>query len=379
LNIAICQPVFKTAGRRDGRELLIDSELRTHFGFPPREKQMAHTMSDVARRAGVSPATVSRVLSKSPYIAVETVNKVLEAVEELNYRRNVHARRLATGKSDVFGLVISEITNPFFPELIRGFQAEAWDRGFDVLLLNTEYSRKRMESIIEKLIESDVRGVAIMTSSLDASIAAPLTEQGIGVVFCNFVPADRLVSNIRIGYEHGIAEAIEHVVSLGHNQAAVIAGPETSKTAVMIKQELISGLKQRGLDPYPVVDSDYHLDSGATAVQVVLSAAKRPTVIFCGSDLLAMGALTALEEAGIEVPEDISVVGIDDISFAHLTRPPLTTISVPREQLGLLSFQALDKMTQLKRQRGTEYSLETHLVVRKSTGPVGQKSQALRE
>jgi LacI family transcriptional regulator len=329
-------------------------------------------MNDVAKRAGVSPATVSRVLSKSPYIAVETANRVLEAVDELRYRRNVHARRLATGKSNVFGLVISEITNPFFPELIRGFQSEAWERGYDVLLLNTEYSKTRMESMIEKLIESDVRGVAIMTSSLDAGIAAPLTEQGIGVVFCNLVPADRLISNIRIGYERGITLAIEHVVSLGHHRAAVIAGPETSKTAVMIKQELVAGLKQRGLEAHPVVHSDYHMDSGATAVQAILAAKETPTVIFCGSDLLAMGALTALEEAGIEVPRDISVVGIDDISFAHLARPPLTTISVPREQLGVLSFKALDKMSQLKRQRGTEYSLETDLKIRKSTGPARQ-------
>ncbi len=330
---------------------------------------MAHTMNDVAKRAGVSPATVSRVLSKSPYIAVETVNKVLEAVDELRYHRNVHARRLATGKSNVFGLVISEIANPFFPELIRGFQSEAWDRGFDVLLLNTEYSKKRTESVIEKLIESDVRGVAIMTSSIDAGIADSLTEHGIGVVFCNLVPADRLVSNITIRYQTGITQAIEHVVSLGHHKAGVIAGPETSKTAAMIKQELISGLKQRGLDPYPVVHSDYHLDSGASAVQQILSVSETPTVIFCGSDLVAMGALTALEDAGIDVPGDISIVGIDDISFAHLARPPLTTIGVPREQVGILSFQALDKMSKLKRQRGAEYAVDTRLVVRKSTGP----------
>lgn len=335
---------------------------------------MAHTMSDVAKRAGVSPATVSRVLSKSPYIAVETVNRVLEAVDELRYHRNVHARRLATGKSNIFGLVISEIANPFFPELIRGFQSEAWDRGFDVMLLNTEYSRKRMESVIEKLIESDVRGVAIMTSSIDSNIAAPLTEHGIGVVFCNLVPADRLVSNITIGYQRGILQAIEHVVSLGHHRAAVIAGPETSKTAVMIKQELIAGLRQHGLEPSPVVHSDYHLDAGASAVQVILSAAETPTVIFCGSDLVAMGALMALEEAGMDVPGDISIVGIDDISFAHLARPPLTTIGVPREQVGVLSFQALDKMSKLKRQRGSEYLVETQLVVRKSTGPAAKRA-----
>jgi LacI family transcriptional regulator len=334
---------------------------------------MAHTMSDVAKRAGVSPATVSRVLSKSPYIAVETINRVLEAVEELRYHRNVHARRLATGKSDLFGLVISEIVNPFFPELIRGFQSEAWDCGFDVLLLNTEYSQKRTESIIQKLIESDVRGVAIMTSSIDNSVTSSLTEEGIGVVFCNLVPPDRLVSNITIGYERGIIQAIEHVVALGHHRAAVIAGPETNRTASTIKQALISGLNQRGLDPYPVTHSNSNLDAGASAVEVILSAPETPTVIFCGSDLIAMGALIALEAAGVDVPGDISILGIDDISFAFLARPPLTTISVPREQLGRISFQALEKMSKLKRQRGAEYSLETQLVIRKSTAPARQR------
>src|SRR5229473_6251726 len=162
---------------------------------------MGHTMREVAKRAGVSPATVSRVLNKTHYISVETERRVLEVVGQMKYFKNVHARRLATGKSDLFGLVISEIANPFFPELIRGFQSAAWDRGFDVLLLNTEYSQKRTESVIQKLIESDVRGVAIMTSSIDNSVTSSLTEQGIGVVFCNLVPPDRLVSNITIGYE----------------------------------------------------------------------------------------------------------------------------------------------------------------------------------
>jgi DNA-binding LacI/PurR family transcriptional regulator len=336
---------------------------------------MAYTMSDVAKRAGVSPATVSRVLSKSPYIAVETINRVLLAVDELRYHRNVHARRLATGKSDLFGLVISEIVNPFFPELIRGFQSEAWDRGFDVLLLNTEYSQTRTESIIRKLIESDVRGVAIMTSSIDNSVTSSLTDEGVGVVFCNLVPPERLVSNVTIDYERGILQAIEHVVSLGHQRAAVVAGPESSRTANNIKQALVAGLNQRGLVPFPVTHSNSSLDAGAFAVELILSAAERPTVVFCGSDLIAMGALTALEAAGVDVPGDISVIGIDDISFAFLARPPLTTISVPREQLGRISFQALEKMSKLKRQRGAEYTLETELVIRKSTGPArGRKA-----
>jgi|SRR5271169_796705 len=166
---------------------------------------MSHTMRDVANKAGVSPATVSRVLNKTQYIAPETEQRVLEVVRQLNYYKNVHARRLATGRSDLFGLVISEIANPYFPEIIRGFQAAAWDRGFDVLLLNTEYHRARTESVIRKLIESDVRGVAIMTSSVDKSTTAELPAAGIGVVFCNLGPPEQLISNISIDYPRGIS------------------------------------------------------------------------------------------------------------------------------------------------------------------------------
>ncbi len=338
---------------------------------------MAPTMNEVAKVAKVSAATVSRVLSKSPYISVATVNRVMAAVEQLHYHRNVHARRLAIGKSDLFGLVISEIVNPFFSEIIRGFQAAAWDRGFDVLLLNTEYNEKRTEAVVQKLIENSVRGVAIMTSSLDDHFISTLTSKGIGVVTCNPVRAHRLVSNLSIDYKQGLIQAIEHVASLGHRRAAVIAGPQTNRTASAIKQALVEGLKQRGLDPDPVAYSDYHFDAGASAVQAILSTKDTPTVIFCGSDLIAMGAMIALEEAGINVPNDISIVGIDDIPFSFLVRPALTTIRVPRESLGTLSFASLEKMLRLKRQRGAEYIVKTELVIRNSTA--AERKSALQQ
>ncbi len=342
---------------------------------------MAHTMNDVAKLAEVSPSTVSRVLSKNPYISADTVNRVMGAIKELNYHRNVHARRLAIGKSDLFGLVISEITNPFFSEIIRGFQSAAWDRGFDVLLLNTEYSEERTELIARKLIENDVRGVAIVTSSLEEKVISSLTNKEIGVVLCNGLRAGQLVSNISINYERGLIQAIEHVASLGHRRAAVIAGPPTSKVACKIKQVLTDGLRQKGLNPYPVTDSNYHLDASFRAVRAILSAKNVPTVIFCGSDLLAMGVMMALEEAGIEVPKDISVIGMDNILFSFLARPPLTTIDVPREQLGVISFEALDKLLTSKRHKGAEYVLETELVIRNSTArarkvAVGSKTRS---
>ena len=330
---------------------------------------MTYTMRDVAERAGVSPTTVSRVLNNTHYIAEETKTRVLEVVQELNYFKNVHARRLATGKSDLFGLVISDIANPFFPEVIRGFQTAAWDRGFDTLLLNTEYSQDRTQSIIRKLVESDVRGVAIMTSSIDNTATQELTSSGIGVVFSNLCSAGKLVSNITVDYSRGISQAIEHVAQLGHRRAAVIGGPEGNRTAATIAQSLVAGLTQHGMRPVPVMNSDYRVDAGASAVKEILHAPKTPTVVFCGSDLIAMGAMSALEESGVKIPEDISIVGIDNISFAILARPPLTTISVPREELGATAFQALERMSQLKRHRGAEYTLRTELVVRKSTAP----------
>ncbi len=330
-------------------------------------------MREVAERAGVSPATVSRVLNKTQYISAETEQRVLEVVRQLNYYKNVHARRLATGQSDLFGLVISEIANPYFPEIIRGFQAAAWDRGLDVLLCNTEYDRSRTESVMRKLIESDVRGVAIMTSSVDKGMTAEVIASGIGAVFCNVGPADKLVSNISIDYERGISQAIEHVVELGHRRAAVIAGPQQNYTAVTIKNALVAGLRARNLNPSPVLECDYRVDAGASSVRAMLSQKDIPTVVFCGSDLIAMGAMSALEEAGVRVPEDVSVVGIDDISFAYLARPPLTTIRVPRERLGMIAFEALDKMLKLKRRRGADYYLETELVVRKSTAAARER------
>jgi DNA-binding LacI/PurR family transcriptional regulator len=327
-------------------------------------------MKEVARHAGVSPATVSRVLNKTHYIAEETERRVLEVVGEMKYFKNVHARRLATGQSNLFGLVISDVANPYFPELIRGFQASAWDRGFDVLLCNTQYDQSRARAILQKLLENDVRGVAIMTSSIDRSMIAELGGAGIGTVFCNLSPAEKLVSTISIDYQRGISQAIEHAVGLGHRRAAVIAGPEGNRTAVMIKQTLVAGLQERGLLVSAVVSSNYKVDSGAGAVRAVLSTEQKPTVIFCGSDLIAMGAMSTLEQFGVEIPDEISVIGIDDIPFAFLARPPLTTIRVPREHVGAVAFEALEKMLKKKRRQGADHYVETELVIRSSTGAV---------
>ncbi|HVT93476.1 MAG TPA: LacI family DNA-binding transcriptional regulator [Bryobacteraceae bacterium] len=326
-------------------------------------------MRDVANRAGVSLATVSHVLNKTRYTSPETERKVLNAVRELNYHTNVHARRLAMKRSDLFGLVISEIANPYFPEIIKGFQTAAWERGFDVLLCNTEYSAERTKASVRKLIESDVRAVAIMTSAVDRDATAALTEAGAGLVFYNAGSPEELVSTITINYLSGISQAIRHAMGLGHRNVAIIAGPQDNPTAVTLKRALVSGLRQWKLKDFPVLESNFRVDGGAAAIRTLLSQSEIPTLVFCGNDLIAMGAMSELEEAGVRVPADVSVVGFDDIFFASLARPPLTTVHIPRERMGRVAFEALDKMMNLKSRRGKNYSIETALVVRKSTAP----------
>src|SRR2546430_6252148 len=262
----------------------------------------------------------------------------------MRYFKNVHARRLATGRSDLFGLVISEIANPYFPEMIHGFQAAAWDRGFDVLLCNTQYDQARTKSILRKLIESDVRGVAVMTSSIDKSIASELIEAGIGVVFCNVSPAEKLLSTISIDYQRGIEQAIEHIVGLGHGCAAVIAGPDDTRTAITIKDALVAGLKKRDLHPLPVISSNYRIDAGASAVRAILSTPDKPTAIFCGSDLIALGAMSALEEAGAGGSGENSVFGRHHNSFSFPAPPPPTTHPRPPPRGGASTLSALYKM-----------------------------------
>ncbi|HEY6400698.1 MAG TPA: LacI family DNA-binding transcriptional regulator, partial [Blastocatellia bacterium] len=331
--------------------------------------KMGYTMKDVAERAGVSLSTVSHVLNKTRYTAPETESRVLQAVEDLNFHVNAHARRLAMKQTDLFGLIVSEIANPFFPEIINGFQTAAWKEGFDTLLCNTEHDATRSQNAIRNMLQSGVRGVAVMSSALDREAVESLKASGIGVVFYNLGPAEKLISNIQIDYLTGISQAVDHLIELGHRRIAVISGPQTNRTASALQKVMVEELEKRRLRPFPIVESNFKVDGGASAVRVIMGQSSIPTAIFCGNDLIAMGAMSALEEAGVKVPEDVSVVGFDDIFFARLARPPLTTVSVPREQLGELAFKALSKMSGSKRRIGVDYRVETELIVRKSTAP----------
>jgi LacI family transcriptional regulator len=337
---------------------------------------MVVQMKDVAERAGVSLSTVSFVLNKKRgnSISPATSKRVWAAAQELNYHVNVHARRLARGHSNFVGLIISEIANPFFPDVIRGFETAASDRGFELLLCNTEYQPERMAAAVNKMLGEGVRGVAIMTSTFGEEQLKALASRRIPVVLLSVGPNSPRAREIEIDFSTGMLQAIDHLIALGHKNFGVISGPLHIGSAATTRNAILESLVQRGLRAEHVVECNYRVDGGMFAVRSLLNQSALPTALLCGNDLIAIGAISALQEANIRVPEDISVVGVDDIVFARLASPPLTTVRVPREDLGRLGFEVLEGMRRSSKSIPSKQQVETHLVVRKSTAIPKKKS-----
>jgi len=336
-------------------------------------------MRDVAERAQVSMSTVSFVLNNKRLssISPETAKRVWEAARELNYHVNAHARRLARGRSNSVGLIISEISNPFFPDLIKGFETAASARGLDLLLCNTEYQPERMADAVKKMLSEGVRGVAIMTSTFRDEHLKALAGQRIPVVLLSVGPNSPRARKIEINYSKGMLQAVDHLVELGHKSFAVISGPFEIGSAVTIRDAFLHSLAKRGRHADQVMECNYRVDGGTSAVRSLLSQASLPTALLCGNDLIAIGAISALQEARIRVPEDMSVIGVDDIFFARLACPPLTTVHVPREDLGKLGFKILDGMRRPSGNWSAKQKVDTHLVIRKSTAAPRKKPLTL--
>lgn len=335
---------------------------------------MIHGIRDVAERARVSKATVSRVLNKAPYVDSKTRQRVLDVARELKYYRNAHARRLARGGSDFFGLLISDIENPVFPELIKSFETSAAEKGFDLLLCTTNYAEDRTRAAIRKMIENRVRGVAVMTSGVGAESVGELTAHQVPVVSLDLGPASKLVSNIEINYATGIGQTVDHLRTLGHRRFGFVAGLELRRSAARYRQAVIQALAERGFPPPRVVECDQTTEGGGVAARALMGRPDLPTAILCINDLAAVGVICALKEAGVDVPANVSVVGCEDIYLARLVHPPLTTVKLDRKAVGKMAFEVLKQMLRSRRRHGTESVLETRLIVRQSTGPAPVRS-----
>jgi LacI family transcriptional regulator len=329
---------------------------------------------EIAKRAKVSTATASRAINRVPTVNPQLAKRVWSVVNELGYYPNTQARALVSGRSRIFGLIVSEITNPFFPEIVQVFERIAVQHHYEILLTSTGNDPERMESSVRRMIERRVEGVAVMTFGMEEILLEDLKLRKVPLVFVDVGPSRPRVSNIRIDYLHGIQQAVQHLAALRHEKIAFIAGPLRLKSAVAREHAFVRSMQEIGLeaDPALIVEGDHTMEGGMAACARLLAKPHRPTAVLCSNDMTAIGVMRKSYEAGITIPRDLSLVGFDDIRLAQFVLPPLTTIQMSQAELARLAFHAL--LTEVEREtplaEGTEYSLMTNLVLRESTSLV---------
>jgi LacI family transcriptional regulator len=325
-------------------------------------------IAEIARRANVSTATVSRTLNQSGPVKAATARKVWRAVTALNYYPNSHARALVSGRSRLIGLIVSDITNPFFPELIRGFEKLAADHQYDLLVTSTDYETARMTACLRRMLERKVDGVAMMTSEMDMGLIRELSRRGVPIVFMDVGQIGPKMSHVSIDYSNGIHQAVDHVVGLGHSRIAFISGPLDLHSARARRQAFIDGMLGHGLKPDPrlIREGTHTAEGGEKAMAALLKLKRRPTAVVASNDWTAIGALHAITHAGLRVPADISLVGFDDIPLVSYTTPALTTVRMSASDVGATAFNALYSLIG-ERPEGAVYQVPTRLVIREST------------
>lgn len=329
-----------------------------------------HTIHEVARRAKVSITTVSRTINTPSLVDPATAKRVSAAIEELKYYPDTHARSLVSGRSRILGLIVSDITNPFFPELVQGFEDIATRQGYDVLVSSTNYDSARMTLSVRRMLERKVEGVAVMTSEMDDHLIEQFARRSVPMVFLDVGTPGEHISNIVVDYAMGVNEAVAHLVGLGHRRIGFVSGPQDLLSAQARRGAFVRSIEAYGIasDGRLIVQGDHKVTGGLDAMNRLLKLPERPTAVLASNDLTAVGMMRAVRLAGLVVPRDISIVGFDDIWLAEFTEPPLTTVRLSRRELAEKACGALIAgLSAAPRPR--EYGVETHLVIRESTCP----------
>lgn len=305
-----------------------------------------------------------------------TAARVEKAIRELGYHANASARSLASGRSTIVGLVVSDIENPFFPEVTRAFQEAAHLRGLETIVMSTHYDPVRTLDCVRRLGALQVAGVAVLTSEMDRAAMEFLARKGMCAVYLDVGRAGARTANIRLDYSAGIQQAVEHLKQLGHRSLAFISGPTELASLRIRRDAFLKTAAACGLE-HTVVEADLTIQGGYWACGRVWSRF-RPTAVVAANDLMAIGALHAAYDHRLRVPDDLSVVGFDNILFSEYTQPTLTTVAISRRDLGETAFQALWDLLADSGAAGKDYHLPTHLVIRESTGPAPARPEGRR-
>jgi LacI family transcriptional regulator, galactose operon repressor len=325
----------------------------------------------VAALAKVSIATVSRTINGSPLVSDRLSKRVWQAIKQLNYFPNTHARTLVSGRSRLLGIIVENITNPFFPELIQSFEEIAVKHGYEILVSSSNSDPAILTTCVRRMLERKVDGVAVMTFGEEESVLDQLVHRNVPIVLAEFKLDDPKASTILLDYSTGIRAAVNHLVDLGHRSIAFLAGPHSLHSAVTRENDFRAAMRGVSLPVQKkwVIECDHTLKGGVAGFGQLQRLAARPSAIVCSNDMIAIGVLRAAYMDGLRVPQDLSVVGLDDIDFAEFTLPPLTSIRLSRTDLARAAFEALraqaENPTNPKMPR--EFLVSTSLVVRGST------------
>ncbi len=336
------------------------------------------TIKEIAAYAKVSIATVSRVINESGYVSPDKEQRVKDALKELNYTPNFAAKKLRSGKSNTIGLISPDNSNPFFAQLGRYIEDLCYEKDYNIILCDSDYSIEKENEYINILTQHQVDGIILVSSGNSENKS--LVDSGIPFVTIDQDIKDNNGHCISINYEQGAYLAVSHLASFGHSRIACITG---SLSSTIPKQRLTGysqALYEAGIeiDESLIVKSDFRMEGGYNAMKDLLARKNPPTAVFAINDNMAIGAMHAIHEAGLRIPEDISVAGYDDIVFSAVMNPPLTTVSHPVSNLAKtileLLFVNMDRMNISKyaEMYVNSLSIKPELIVRKSTGSLNK-------
>lgn len=326
------------------------------------------TIYDIAQRAGVSIATVSRVLNHSPGVKEETRQRVMAAIHDLNYSHNAVAAALTGKKTYTLGFLLPDIANPFFAELARGVEDRANYHGFNVIICNTDNKPHKEQAYVRLLLKKRIDGLLFAAASAGSQALKQVQKSGLPVVLVAREATDMdlcsvLVDNVEAGYT-----ATRHLIELGHRVIALATQSLTIKTSQDRRLGYLRALEEYGLaisDDLQIFDCR-GIEGGRMAVRQLMQLSKKPTAVVAFNDMVAIGIIAEAKAAGLAVPEQLSVVGVDDTIIASVTDPPLTTVAQPIYSMGHQAIDCLVGLINGEKLPRKRIILDTHLVIRKS-------------
>jgi LacI family transcriptional regulator len=330
------------------------------------------TITDVASEAGVHPSTVSRVLNghAGSTIRPATRERVLAAADVLGYRPSALARSLRLQRTLTLGMLVPDITNPFFSSIIKGAEDAARERGYNLILCNSEDQPEREAAYLQLLRERQVDGVLIASSQMADETIEGLRADSFPFVLVNRAALDGEDLAVVVDNHAAAVEVVAHLAALGHRRVGHLAGPQNTTTGRDRREGYEAGVRAHGLvhEPALIVEADaFSEDAGDRALGIMLAGPARPTAVFGANDLIAIGMLQRLRRIGVRVPDDLSIVGFNDIPLAGLLEPALTTVRVPQLAMGVAGAHLLIDRLEGRPIGEIRLTLPTELVIRASS------------